>query len=267
MDTEKYKWLGSVPSMREWGTGRLARGLRTESFDVTNLKYELTIEVDRDEISDDQTGQIRIRVNQLADTAAKHKDSLLAALLNNGHSSGYLAYDGQIFFSAAHASGDSGTQDNDLTGAAATATQPTSAEMRLAISDCVGAMASFKDDKGEPSDIDPTTGMILLCPPAFLQPASEAVQAAVIGGTTNVFQNMCRVVSWGRLNTATTFFMLKTDDYIRPFIFQDREPIEFNALEEKSEESFKREKFLYGVRARYKLTYGEWRYAVRYIFT
>ena len=42
-DAETYKWLGTVPQMREWGTGRLAKGLRTESYSVENLKYEATI--------------------------------------------------------------------------------------------------------------------------------------------------------------------------------------------------------------------------------
>ena len=47
-DTETYKWLGSLPRMREWGTGRIAKGLGQESYSVENLKYESTLEVDRD---------------------------------------------------------------------------------------------------------------------------------------------------------------------------------------------------------------------------
>ncbi len=94
-DQEKYRWLGSVPRMREWGTGRKAQGLRQEAYDVDNLKYESSIEVDRDEISDDQTGQIRIRIGELAVAAATHKDYLLAQLLINGATSGYNSYDGQ----------------------------------------------------------------------------------------------------------------------------------------------------------------------------
>ena len=46
-DAEHHRWLGSVPMMREWGTGRLAKGLRSESYDVANLKYEATIKIDR----------------------------------------------------------------------------------------------------------------------------------------------------------------------------------------------------------------------------
>ena len=83
-DGETYKWLGSLPRMREWGTGRVAKGLGTESYSVENLKYESTLEVDRDEISDDKTGQIRIRIAELAQRAATHKDYLIAQLLING---------------------------------------------------------------------------------------------------------------------------------------------------------------------------------------
>src|SRR5437868_2251659 len=77
-EQENYRWLGTVPQLREWGTGRLAQGLRTESYSITNLKYEATLEVDRDEISDDQTGQIRLRVGELAQRAATHKDYLIS---------------------------------------------------------------------------------------------------------------------------------------------------------------------------------------------
>ena len=43
----------------------------------------------------------------------------------------------------------------------------------------------------------------------------------------------------------------------------NREPGEFTALTEDSDEGFRREKFLYGVRARYRLAYGYWQHAVR----
>ncbi len=41
----------------------------------------------------------------MADRAAQHKDVLIGELLKNGASTGFLSYDGQIFFSANHASG------------------------------------------------------------------------------------------------------------------------------------------------------------------
>jgi len=68
------------------------------------------------------------------------------------------------------------------------------------------------------------------------------------------------------LSVANTWYLLKTDGVVRPFIFQDREPIEFGALAEESEDGFKREKLLFGVRARYRMIYGYWQFAVRVAF-
>ena len=50
-DGEKYRWLGTVPPMRPWGTGREARGVYKESYDVDNAKYEITLDVDRDAVA------------------------------------------------------------------------------------------------------------------------------------------------------------------------------------------------------------------------
>jgi len=104
-------------------------------------------------------------------------------------------------------------------------------------------------------------------PPSMLFTAMEAINASVISQTSNVMQGAAQVIALPWLSTASTWYLLKTDGVVRPFIFQDREPIEFKSLAEDSEEEFKREKFLYGVRARYRMTYGYWQYAVRSVFT
>jgi phage major head subunit gpT-like protein len=63
-----------------------------------------------------------------------------------------------------------------------------------------------------------------------------------------------------RLSSTDKFYLLRTDVEVRSFIFQDREALEFTALAQGSEEAFKREKYLYGVRARYAMAYGYWQY-------
>jgi phage major head subunit gpT-like protein len=266
-DQETYRWLGTVPRMREWGAGRLARGLRTESYSVENLKYESTIEVDRDEIADDQTGQIRIRIGELAARAATHKDYLLAQLLINGATSGYNSYDGVSFFNASHISGQSGTQSNDLTyAAAATDNQPITDEFKIAFRQAISALLAFKDDQGEPVPLS-ASGLVCVVPPSMLYIALEALNATVINQTSNILQGAARVIALPWLSEITSWYLLKTDGVICPFIFQDREPVEFGSLAENSEEGFKREKLLFGVRARYRMTYGYWQYAVRMRFT
>jgi len=261
-DHETYRWLGTVPKLREWGSGRLTQGLRSESYSVSNLKYEATIEVDRDEIADDQTGQIRLRVAELAQRAATHKDYLIAQLLIGGETSGNNSYDGVSFFNDAHASGESGSQDNLLTASASSEDAPTVAEFKEALKAAIGAMLAFKDDQGEPMLID-TTGMVCVVPPTMLFTATEAINSTVVDNTSNALAGIAKVVSMPWLTDLSKWYLLKTDGVVRPFIFQDREPIEFSALSEDSEEAFRREKFLYGVRARYCMTYGYWQYAVR----
>ncbi|MFO0972765.1 MAG: Mu-like prophage major head subunit gpT family protein [Phycisphaerae bacterium] len=263
-DREVYRWLGTVPKMREWGTGRLAQGMRTESYSVENLKYEATIEVDRDEISDDQTGQIRIRVGEMALRAATHKDYLIAQLLADGDTTG-LSYDGQAYFSVSHSSGSSGTQSNIQIAAAVAEAAPTSEEFKEALKQAIGQMLSLKDDQGDPMQID-ASGLVCVVPPTMYFAALEAINSTVIGNKSNVLAGVARVVSLPWLADATRWFLLKTDGVVRPFIFQDREPVEFNALTEDSDEGFRREKFLYGVRARYRVTYGYWQYAIRTTF-
>ena len=266
-DVERYRWLGAVPRMREWGTGRVAKGLRSEAYDVENLKYESTLEVDRDEISDDRIGQIGMRVNELALAAAIHKDFLIANALINGATTGFNSYDGVSFFNDAHISGASGSQDNKLTSDIADANVPTTDEFKTAIRRAIATMVAFKDDQGEPTIGTGATGLVILVNPTHYFTALEAVNASIINNTSNVLNGVAQVRQSPWLTDTTKWYLLKTDGIVRPFFFQDREPIEFKALAEGSEEEFKREKYLYGVRARYAIAYAMWQYAVEWTFT
>ncbi len=264
--TEVYKFLGSVPPMRPWGTGRLAKGMYTESYSVSAEKYESTIEVDRDEISDDQLGQIRLRVHQMAERAATHKDYLLAQLLINGATAGFHSYDGVPFFSANHVSGEQSAQDNTQSLAIVDKDDATVAEFKTALRKAIALLLGSKDDQGQPMSLT-ADGLACIVPPSLYVNALEAVNATVIGSTTNVLQGASRIIAFPWLTAADKWYLLKTDSAIRPFVFQDREKAEWTAKEGDSDEGFLREKYLYGVRARYKLTYGYWQYAVQTTFT
>ena len=265
-DAETYRWLGTVPRMREWGTGRVAKGLRTESYSVENLKYEATLEVDRDEISDDKTGQIRIRIAELAERAATHKDFLISQLLINGETDGFNSYDAVSFFNNAHVSGASGQQDNRLTSDAVDPDDPTTEEFKTGLKLAISAMMSFKDDQGEPMPIS-ASGLVCVVPTTMYLTALEAVNATMVNNTSNIIAGVARIIGFPWLTNQSMWYVLKTDGVVRPFIFQDREPVEFTALTEESEEGFRREKFLYGVRARYRIAYGYWQAAIRMDFT
>jgi phage major head subunit gpT-like protein len=97
--------------------------------------------------------------------------------------------------------------------------------------------------------------------------ALEAMNATLIGSTSNVLQGAARVIVFSHISATDVFYLLKTDQAVRPFIFQDRVALDFTALEQNSDEGFRRDKFLYGVRARYRMTYGRWEYATKNTFT
>ena len=244
----------------------MPKGIRTESYSVENQKYEATVEVDRDEISDDKTGQIRIRVEEMAARAATPKDFLISQLLINGETAGFNSYDGVSFFNDSHVSGASGAQDNNLTYTAVDADDPTTVEFKGALRQAIAKMMGFKDDVGDPANID-SDGLVCVVPTSMHFAALEAVNASIISNTSNVLAGIAQVLSFPWLTDLSKWYLVKTNGVIRPFIFQDREAVEFSSLTENSDETFKRDVFLSGVRARYALTYGLWSMAVRTDFT
>ena len=109
-----YKWLGDFPMMREWVGDRVIKDLSAFHYEITNKAYEATIEVDRDDISDDQIGVYTPMIQGLAQGAKVHPDILVFALLAAGFAT--LCFDGQYFFDDDHPVGES-TASNDGGGA------------------------------------------------------------------------------------------------------------------------------------------------------
>lgn len=218
------------------------------------------------EISDDQTGQIRIRIGELADRAATHKDYLIAQLLISGETSGFDSYDGVSFFNNSHVSGSSGTQDNKLGFTAVDPDDPTTTEFKGGLKQAIAAMMGYMDDQGGPMSIS-ATGLVCIVPTTMYLTALEALNATVVNNTSNVLVGAARVIAFPWLTNLSKWYLMKTDGVVRPLIFQDREAAEFTALTEDSDEGFRREKYLFGVRARYRLTYGYWQYALRTDFS
>lgn len=283
-DKETYKWLGQVPLMREWGTGRLACGLATESYDVENAEYEATIEVDRKELEDDQTGQIAIRVRELAEAAADFPDYLLSLLMVSGDQAGYHSYDAHPFYDTDHEGIDDDAHNNTVSQSAEAGDNiPTAEELRSGFFAAVARMMKFQDEAGRPATRD-AAGFVVVVPPPLLQPAAEGLTAPLLDNTSNILAGPNeQILNWqppriavnpwiadGVLANGSDVIMhvFKANRTRRPFIFQRRTELEWSSIDQPdSEEVFKRGKYLYGVRQRMKLAYGEWRYALQVTFT
>jgi phage major head subunit gpT-like protein len=270
-ESETYKWLGMSPMMREWVGGRVAKGFREAGVTIPNLDFEATLEVLRHELVRDKSGQIRVRIAELARKAANHWMKLLSDLIVAGEGSTLgLCYDGQFFFDTDHVEGDSGTQSNDITYNVNTTTAPTAAEMEQAILAGVQAIVGFRDDQGDPMN-DDAAGFLVMVPTTFYAAAAAAIRNPVIvdgsGSRTNTLANLAGASLMLAINPRLTtwtdrFAVFRTDSATRAFIRQEEEAIVMEAIAAGSEEEFKNKRHLYGVRASRNVGYGFWQDAV-----
>lgn len=65
---ETHGWMGMFPNMREWVGPRHIKSLAAHGFTIKNRKFEATVDVTRDNISDDRLG--------LVDKPARHLEAL-----------------------------------------------------------------------------------------------------------------------------------------------------------------------------------------------
>lgn len=266
-ESETYKWLGMVPQMREWIGGRQARGFRENGLTIANKRFEATLEVLLDEVRRDKTGQVMVRVRELADRANAHWAKLLSTLIENGASS--VCYDGQFFFDTDHAEGDSGTQSNSVSFDVTTTTAPTAGEFEKAILDGVAKMLAFKDDQGEPLN-EGATRFLVMVPVSLMNSAAAALKNPVIidGGQarTNTLVNVggfnFEMAVNPRLTWTDKFALFRTDAETRAFIRQDEEDIQIDAVAEGSQLEFTDRKHWYGITASRNVGYGYWQRAL-----
>ncbi|HUV03641.1 MAG TPA: Mu-like prophage major head subunit gpT family protein [Armatimonadota bacterium] len=253
-DTEKYAWLGSVPKMREFKDERIPAGLLPHDYSIKNKTWEASIAVERAALEDDQYGQIKLRVQGLAEEAKRHQDELAFSLLKDGFAN--LGYDSQYFFDTDHAEGESGTQSN----------KGTSALSASSLQAAFTAIMKFKDDKGKPMGVVPDT---LVVPPDLKWTAMELLESVYAPDTAagktemrkNVLSGALDLIVSPYLADSNDWFLLCTKRVVKPIIFQSRVPVEFTALEANSENGFLRDEYVYGVRARYNVGYGLWQLA------
>jgi len=274
-ESETYKWLGMVPQMREWLGGRQAKGFRDNGITIINKKFEATLEVLVDWLRRDKTGQLRIRIAELATRAGGHWGELLSTLITNGTgSTSGLCYDGQYFFDSDHSEGASGTQLNLLTNTqvasldVTTATAPTPVEAAKAILGVIGYMLTYKDDQGKPMNMAARNFLVMTSPTLWQFLTPGVYNPLVSSGETNPIAGLIantdfsvNIVANPYLTYTTQFACFRTDAPAKPFIRQEEEPISMKAVAEGSELEFNEDKHHYGVKAIRNVGYGYWQYA------
>jgi phage major head subunit gpT-like protein len=271
-DSETYKWLGMSPVMREWIGGRHAKGFRDNGLTIENKEFEATLEVLKKHMRRDKTGQIMVRIRELADRTNAHWAKLLSVLIDNGASQ--VCYDGQYFFDTDHAEGDSGTQSNAIdvdisalpVNQHGSITAPSPEEMELAILQGVQTILGFVDDQGEPMN-EGAQSFLVMVPVSFMRSALAAINNPVLtSGKTNTITTAdfsIRPVVNQRLTWTESFGVFRTDGNVKPLIRQEEEPVSLQAIAEGSELEFNTGKHRYGVYASRNVGYGYWQQACK----
>jgi phage major head subunit gpT-like protein len=271
-ESETYNWLGQSPVMREWIGGRLAKGLRANGITIANKKFEATLEIPADWMRRDKTGQIMLRINEMARRANAHWASLLTTLIINGES--YDCYDGAYFFDTDHNEGDSGNQSNDVgftvrnsTEYPSTTSKPSDRDMQDAILTGIEAIMGFVDDQKQPMN-EGAKNFTVMIPLPFMHAAGGALGATVISGTANRLAAVGNLGGFNvnieinpRLTWTTKLAVFRTDGDTAPFIRQEEQALQMQAIAEGSELEFTDDVHQYGIRAMRNVGYGYWQKA------
>jgi phage major head subunit gpT-like protein len=263
---EEYVWLGQTPAMKEWVGGRLAKGFTENGFTLKNKHYEATLEVRVPDLRRDKTGQVMVRIQELAQRTNSHWASLLSALIVNGASN--VCYDGQFFFDTDHEEGGSGAQSNsidvDISALPAKVhgaiTAPSPEELQQTILKGVTQIQSFVDDQGEPMNED-ASNFLVMVPTSLSYVASNAM--ATMRGTSMTEQLPMNinvsVAQNPRLNAWTDkVAIFRTDGSVSPFIRQQETAVQMKAKAEGSAFEFDNDAHQYGVDSWRNVGYGYW---------
>jgi len=272
-DGEDYKWLGQTPVMREWIGGRNAKGFRDNGIRIDNLHFEATLEVLTKDLRRDKTGQVMVRIRELAQRTNAHWASLLSALIINGEST--VAYDGQFFFDTDHSEGDSGVQSNDISIDISTLptkvhgilANPSVEEMQLTILKGIQQIFGFKDDVGEPMN-ENATRFAVMGPVSLMHTIEAAVTNPLIAAgasQTSMRPAMDRLTIESAINPRLPWTdkiaVFRTDGSVSPFIRQQETTVQIKAKAEGSEFEFDNDAHQYGVDAWRNVGYGYWQHA------
>lgn len=98
--SNEYGWLGDFPAMREWFGERVIKQMDTHGYTLKNRKFESTIGMKVDDLSDDNLGVYGARFGGMGETAARHPDELTFETLELGFTS--ICFDKQNFFDEDH---------------------------------------------------------------------------------------------------------------------------------------------------------------------
>lgn len=244
---QDYKWLGQMPRMKEWIGEREVQSLAAYDYLIKNKLFEMTVGVPRDDIEDDKYGVYTPLFSNMGEAAALHPDELVFGALMDGFKE--LCYDKKTFFATDH--------EMDGKKFSNRGTAELSAESYEAAR---AAIMSIRGDKGKSLKLVPD---LLVVPPALEKEGRLILEADQINGTTNVLKGTAKLLVEPELAEHPDYwFLLCTNRFLKPIIFQERKKIKFTSLTKETDQNvFLNNQFLYGADGRSNAGYGFWQMA------
>jgi len=242
-----YGWAVNAFRLRQWIGPRMVQNIREHTFEVVNLPFEATVDLDLRAMAKDRN-TIGVFKNTalagLAAAAAKHPDDLFVQRLQANPT----GFDGVAFFHSAHpnynvtGTGDT-TYDNlyDL------------ALSKANFNTVWSAMTQFAGEDGRPLGVMPTH---LIIPPQLKLTALELLQSTTYGqgtGATNAIDNVMKgwvdiIVIPELANNADCWYLADLSRPIKPWIFQKHSAPVLTALDSLTDRKVFEEKVAtYGV--------------------
>ncbi|ERE11414.1 Mu-like prophage major head subunit gpT family protein [Pseudogulbenkiania ferrooxidans] len=252
--TNDYKWLSNFPRMQKWIGEKTVKALAASGYTITNDDWEVTVEVDRNDIDDDNLGIYAPQAQMAGESAKQLPDEIVFDLVNKGFTS--QCYDGQYFFDVDHVVAGQSVSNKGTKKLSAASL----AAARASYGAARTAMKKFKDDEGRPLNISPN---VLLVPPALEDDANLLMTTERFeDGKPNPYRNTATVVVAPWLNSDTAWFLLDTSRPIKPFIYQERKKPNFvQQTDPQADDVFNRKKYKFGAEARAAGGYGFWQLA------
>jgi phage major head subunit gpT-like protein len=272
-ESETYKWLGQSPAMREWIGARDSKGFAENGITITNKLFEATLGVPVDWLRRDKTGQLQVRIDEMAARTVTHWQSLLSTLILNAGST--VCYDGQYFFDTDHTEAANTTnQSNAITvdistieASPDTPSAPTPKQMQGMVMGGVEKILGFKDDQNEPMNEMARKFLVMVPTTLFKNAAAALGNPLVGGGDTNLLTSLDGYTFGLAVNPRLTWTdkiaVFRTDGSTKPFILQEEQGVVVDAIAEGSELEFRERRHEYGVTAIRNAGYGYWQHAVQ----
>ena len=242
-----YRWIGDIPKMREWVGDRTFNQLTSQKYLIEKKNWEVSIEVDRDDIEYDNIGIVKPRIQAMAQECVEHYNELVFGLLEANDT----CFDGKAFFAADHAVG-SGTFKNLLA-------------LELSQENLLAARAEMRglcNEFGKPLNIRPN---LLVIPPELEVTALKILKADTLAnGESNITKGIVDFVVCDRLTDDKAWYLFDTSRVLKPIILQINKRPEFVAQDKPdSESNFLRRTHRYGVDTEDNAGYGLWQLALK----